>query len=405
MPTALATAIVQHEDAVREAVVSAVSRAADRIPLVRDRLRAADLSPGEVSLEALTSIPVFTKDEAIARQAAGGDPVAGVDPDARVLRWFQSPGPLYEAQVEGSDWRWGQAFLAAGAGPEDVVLNCFSHHLSPAGAMMEQGVHAIGAASVPGGIGSMDLQARAVADLPITGYVGLPSYLKALAEAYVAAGLPTSQWSIRWAVVTAEPLPPSLRWALQRYVPTVLSAYGTAETGLLAHEDGRATGLVPARGVLLQVCDLSDGTPRRDDGQGQLVVTLPEPAQPLLRYGTGDVSAWQLGPDGRARLQGLLGRVGEAIKVKGMFLHPQQIRSAMQAVEGVSAYEFVVGRSDHKDSLTCRVAPLDDQADRDALASRVAELVKSALRFTVRVEVVEPGEVGDVPLRDDRAWD
>ncbi|QRO87776.1 phenylacetate--CoA ligase family protein [Kytococcus sedentarius] len=405
MPTALATAIVQHEDAVREAVVSAVSRAADRIPLVRDRLRAADLSPGEVSLEALTSIPVFTKDEAIARQAAGGDPVAGVDPDARVLRWFQSPGPLYEAQVEGSDWRWEQAFLAAGAGPKDVVLNCFSHHLSPAGAMMEQGVHAIGAASVPGGIGSMDLQARAVADLPITGYVGLPSYLKALAEAYVGAGLPTSQWSIRWAVVTAEPLPPSLRWALQQYVPTVLSAYGTAETGLLAHEDGQATGLVPARGVLLQVCDLSDGTPRRDDGQGQLVVTLPEPAQPLLRYGTGDVSAWQLGPDGRARLQGLLGRVGEAIKVKGMFLHPQQIRSAMQAVEGVSAYEFVVGRSDHKDSLTCRVAPLDDQADRDALASRVAELVKSALRFTVRVEVVEPGEVGDVPLRDDRAWD
>ena len=121
---------------------------------------------------------------------------------------------------------------AAGIGSDDLVLNCFGYHLSPAGAMFEEGALALGARVLPGGIGNQDLQARAIADLGVTAYTGLPSYLKAIIDRYAELGLDSSRWRLSRALVTAEPLPDSLRALLQERVPTVLMAYGTAETGL-----------------------------------------------------------------------------------------------------------------------------------------------------------------------------
>lgn len=407
MPTSIQDAHAAYAARHDDAVAVAVRSAATAVPAFAARLADAGVQTGEVrSVADLTALPVLGKDEVLALQQA--DPPWGgmLAESADVVRVFQSPGPLYEPQLSGDDyWRWGQALRSLGVGPQDTVINGFGYHLSPAGAMMESGALAVGARVLPGGIGNQDLQVQALADLGVTAYTGLPSYLKALIERFEAGGFGRERWRLERAMVTAEPLPDSLRAVLTQWVPQVQMAYGTGETGLLAHEttDGPAAGLALADGVLVQVCDLGSGEPVDDEREGQVVVTLLRPDYPLVRFGTGDLSGWMLGPDGSLRLRGVLGRSGAAVKVKGMFLHPRQVAGVMAAVEGVADYRFVIGRADHVDSLRCEVVPASG-VDGDALATEVRQRVHEGLRF--RAEVVTVPEIsGDAgPLVDLRDW-
>jgi phenylacetate-CoA ligase len=351
----------------------------------------------------IDELPILTKDDVLALQAAE-PPFGGlIAPNALVRRVFQSPGPLYEPQLDGVDpWRWGPSLAAAGIGPDDLVLNCFGYHLSPAGAMFEEGALALGARVLPGGIGSQDLQARAIADLGVTAYTGLPSYLKAIIDRFTELGLDSSRWQLSKALVTAEPLPDSLRVLLQERVPTVLMAYGTAETGLIAFETEPGGGLVPAPGLLVEICDLDTGMPVTS-GEGQVVVTLLRADYPMVRFGTGDLSAWRLGPDGSPRLVGVLGRVGAAVKVRGMFLHPRQAAAALSDVTGVAAWRFLVDRVDHRDELTCEIVCADG-ADADDVVDRVTALVRAGLRFGCAVTAVPALPEGAGTIVDRRDW-
>ncbi|NLG22595.1 MAG: phenylacetate--CoA ligase, partial [Actinomycetales bacterium] len=371
------------------AVADLMGRAAAVAGLAR-RCAAAGLDPAAVdSVAALSDLPVLPKDAVIDLQRE--DPPFGglLANGADVVRVFQSPGPLYEPQLAGDDsWRWGQVFTDLGVGPGDTVLNAFGYHLSPAGAMMEAGVLATGARVLPGGIGNQDLQVQAIADLGVTAYCGLPSYLNALVERYDEAGLPRERWRLDRAMVTAEPLPDSLRAVLTERVGTVRMAYGTGETGLLAYENGDGAGLVLADGVLVQVCDIATGAPITDETEGEVVVTVLRPDYPLVRFGTGDLSGWMLGPDGSLRLRGVLGRTGAAVKVKGMFLHPAQIAPVMAGVPGVADYRFVVGRENHVDTLRCEVVPAEG-ADAEEIVAALGPRVREGLRFRADVVAVE----------------
>ena len=175
------------------------------------------------------------------------------------------------------------------------------------------------------------------------------------------------------------------------------------ETGLLAYENGDGAGLVLADGVLVQVCDIATGEPITDETEGEVVVSVLRPHYPLVRFGTGDLSGWMLGPDGSLRLRGVLGRTGAAVKVKGMFLHPTQVASVMGGVEGVADYQFVIGREDHKDTLRCEVVA-ESGADTDALVAGVGSRVRDGLRFRAEVAVVEALTEGDGPIVDTRDW-
>lgn len=292
--------------------------------------------------------------------------------------------------------------MAAGFGATDLVLNCFGYHLSPAGAMFEEAALALGARVLPGGIGNQDLQAKAVADLGVTAYTGLPSYLKAIMDRYDELGLPRDRWRLHRALVTAEPLPDSLRALLRERVPTVLMAYGTADTGLIGYETEPGGGLLPAPGVLVQVCDLDTGAPI-SQGEGQVVVTLLRPEYPLVRFGTGDLSAWRLGPDGSPRLVGVLGRSGAAVKVRGMFLHPRQAAAVLSGVADVERWRFVIDRVDHRDELGCELV-VRAGADSAAVVADVTERVRSGLRFSCAVTAVSALPEDAAPITDRRDW-
>lgn len=384
-----------------EAVLAPAARA---VPALADRMRAAGMAPEDLtSVAALDRLPVLAKDDLLDLQAKdppfGGLLAAGT----RLRRIFQSPGPLYEPEPDVDDhWRVAPALRAAGFTPSDVVLNAFGYHLSPAGVMFEEGARAVGATVVPGGVGSQELQLRAARDAGVTAYIGLPSYLKALFEKSVENGGPP--WRLERAVVGAEPLPPSLRAWLSERVPVVRQMYGTAESGLLGYECEAENGWHVPDDALVEVCGLDDGQPRHGGGEGQVVVSLFSPHYPLVRFGTGDLSAFASGacPCGRPtpRLVGWLGRVGEAVKVRGMFLHPRQITQVMSGHPSVSAYRFVVDRADHVDVLRCEIVTADDRAPE-----AVRSGIRDSLRFAVDVSVVSELPADAPVMADLRSWD
>ena len=403
MTGSLDAAVKGYAAGLADRVAAAVAAGRALVPTLAERLAANGLTTDESLRDGLATLPILSKDDVLALQQA--DPPFGgaLSPSAHVRRVFQSPGPIYEPQLDGADpWRWGPSLQAAGMGDEDLVLNCFGYHLSPAGAMFEEAALALGARVLPGGIGNQDLQARAVADLGVTAYTGLPSYLKAILDRYDELGLPRERWRLHRALVTAEPLPDSLRALLVERVPTVLMAYGTAETGLIGYETEPGGGLVPAPGVLVQICDLDTGAPITE-GEGQVVVTLLRPDYPMVRFGTGDLSAWRLGPDGSPRLVGVLGRSGAAVKVRGMFLHPRQAAAVLAGVADVQQWRFVIDRVDHRDELGCEVV-VRPGVDASAVVADVTERVRSGLRFSCAVSAVESLPDDAAPITDRRDW-
>jgi phenylacetate-coenzyme A ligase PaaK-like adenylate-forming protein len=387
--------------------IASLVAAAERVPAFRDRLLGAGVEPSELTnVDALDRIPVLTKDDLLEVQAAA-PPFGGLlAADATLRRIFQSPGPLYEPELDEPDpWRWAPALAAAGFGPDDIVLNTSGYHLTPLGAMFEEAVRALHGTVIPAGVGSLDLQVQACVDLGTTAYIGLPSYLKALLDKADELGA-----TLRFAraFVAAEPLPPSLRNWLEERVPVVRQGYGTAEAGNLGYECEEKTGFHVPDDALVEVCALDTGRALWNGEEGQVVATLFRADYPLVRLGTGDLSAFMTGPCdcGREvpRLAGWLGRVGEAVKVRGMFLHPRQVRSVMAEIPDVTRYRFVVERKEHRDLLRCEFVPAAG-ADAATLAETVKERVRSALRFNADVEPVESLEADTPVLVDTRTWD
>lgn len=376
---------------------------ADHDPTMAERFDRAGLDPATVDdIRQLDAVEIQAKDELVeARQSDRSNWTP--------QRIFQSPGPIYEAQPPGPDpWRWAEALHSAGLQSGDVVVNCFGYHLSPAGAMFDTAVIAAGATVLPAGIGSQQLQVQAIMDLGARGYVGLPSYLKALIDVAAEDGSTPADFPIDYALVTAEPLPDDLRRVLEEWVPTVSMAYGSAEAGLIAYENSAVPGMVEGEGIDVQVCDIATGEPIVH-GEGEVVVTLVRKEAPLIRFGTGDLSAWLtdeqgqpvVDDHGRRRLAGILGRTGEAIKVRGMFLHPRQATSALANIEGLTAFRFIISRSDHRDQVRCEYVSENAQNLDEVVGARI----RDALRFNAEVHRVDTLADESSVLVDERSWD
>ncbi|HJR37130.1 MAG TPA: AMP-binding protein [Nocardioidaceae bacterium] len=398
-------ALQDYQDRTGPLVLEVLRGSAGRATTLDRRLATAGVSADGATLADLDRVPVLSKDALPALQKQH-PPLGGLLAEgAPVVRLFASPGPIYEAQLTGPDpWKWAPALAACGIGAGDVVLNCFSYHLSPAGAMFDEACRAVGATVVPGGVGAADVQAQVVADLGVTAYIGLPSYLAGLFERFDGLTVDQDRWRITKALVTAEPLPDPLRAQLTTRVPTVLMAYGTAEAGLIGFETEAGAGLRLPDESYVQICDPETGQPVEPGEPGEVVVSVLHADYPLLRFGTGDVSRWVLGPDGDLRLAGVLGRVGAAVKVRGMFIHPHQAGEVIRAVKsaGATAARFVVERPADRDVLRLElVAP--DGSDNEQMVATATQQTRDSLRVRPEVSVVESLD-DEAVLVDAREW-
>jgi phenylacetate-CoA ligase len=367
----------------------------------------AGIDPAAVtSRAALAQLPVTRKSELLARQqaarSAGGDPFGGfaaigwralgLKPARRV---FQSPGPIYEPEGAATDyWRFGRALFAAGFRAGDLVHNSFSYHLTPAGSMMETGAHAIGCTVFAGGVGNTELQLQAMQELRPDAYAGTPSFLRIAMEKADEVGIALP--SLTKASVGGEAFPPALRDALAARGIQAYQSYGTADLGLVAYETAAREGLVLDEQVIVEIVRPGTGTPVADGEVGEVVVTTLNPDYPLLRFGTGDLSAVLPGacPTGRTapRIKGWMGRADQTAKVRGMFVHPGQVAEVLRRHPEAGRGRLVIEGEMANDRMTLRV---ECAGDPEGLASALALSLRDVTKLRGEVSLVPPGSLAN----------
>jgi len=354
---------------------------------------AADLT----SRSALAKLPVLRKSDLIAAQEAS-PPFGGLGtqaPDA-MARLFLSPGPIAEPQgTDGDIWRFARALRAAGYVAGDIAHNCFSYHLTPAGFMFDTAARAMNCAVFPGGIGNTEQQVLAMRRYGATAYVGTPDFLKTILEKADEMGTPIT--SIKKASVGGGPLFPDLRaWYEARGI-SCLQSYGTADVGLIAYETTAKEGLIIDEDVIVEIVRPGTGDPVPEGEVGEVVVSVFDPAYPLLRFATGDLSAVLSGhcPTGRTnmRLKGWMGRADQTTKVKGMFVHPEQVARVAKA-HGFKKVRLEVTETEGKDSM---VLVCEGSGDAVAVAATLQSesRLKGEVRFVAAGDLPNDGKVID----------
>ena len=380
-------------------------------PVVRGHLTGAGIEPARLSLETLSALPVFRKDSlpGLQREAPPFGGWLGV-PIGHLARVFRSPGPIFDPEARQEDyWHFAPALYAAGIRQGDLTLNTLSYHLTPAGHMMDAALRAMACPVVPAGPGSTETQVRLLAELPIAAYIGTPSFLVTLLEAAAQAGSPHH---VRVGFVIAEMLTESLRGRLETdFGVTVGQGYGTADLGSIAFECSAKTGMHVQNEVIVEVLDPQTSEACGPGTPGEVVVTALNPTYPLVRFGTGDLAVWADGPCacGRTspRLARILGRIGDAVKVRGMFLHPAEVDLAVGRHPEVARYQVIVTRAAHNDAMLLRAELRTGIAAPSDLADRIAKTLAEVVRLRGEVEVVPAGTLAPDAKRivDQRTWE
>jgi phenylacetate-CoA ligase len=348
--------------------------------------------------EALARLPVTRKTELFERQKAGRpDDLFGGFATLRrgpaMTRIFSSPGPVYEPEGAGREyWRAGGALYAAGFRAGDLVHNAFSYHMTPGAFIMESGAHAVGCTVFPAGVGQTEQQLQAIAELRPDAYVGTPSFLRILLEKAQAEG--TDMSSLRKGLTGGEALPPTLRdWFAGRGV-NVFQSYATADLGLIAYETEAREGLVIDESVLIEIVRPGTGDLVSPGEVGEVVVTALNPDYPMIRFGTGDLSALLPGPcpTGRTntRIKGWMGRADQTTKIRGMFVHPGQVADIARRFPEVLKARLVVSGEMANDVMTLKVEAVGTPQGLD---TRIGEAIRDVTKLRGDVQLLQPGSL------------
>ncbi|WP_136660861.1 AMP-binding protein [Nitratireductor sp. XY-223] len=402
----------QREEQLFEALPEFLSEAMSKAEGLRAWL--GDIDPKTITNRAaLATLPVLRKPELMELQAAN-PPFGGLaDPDALIGNHvFMSPGPVWEPQGFGADpWQSARGLFAAGIRSGDIIHNTFSYHMTPGAFVLDEGARALGCLVFPAGVGNTEAQIEAASALRPTAYTGTPDYLKVLLDKAKEAGCDIS--SIKRAMVSGGALFPSLREEYRERGVQVMQSYATADVGIIAYEsadeDGNPhPGMILNENMIVEIVRPGTGDPVDEGEVGEIVVTSLNPAYPLIRFGTGDMTAVLEGrsPCGRTgiRIKGWMGRADQRTKVKGMFVDPKQIAALVRRHDDVARARLIVARDGDQDAMILHVEPAAGAApDPRALAATLADITK------LKGEVVI-AEIGSLPndgkvISDERNYD
>ncbi len=388
----------EREAALMAALPTHVAHAQTHSPAFAEILQGLDAF-SVTSRAALAALPVTRKHELLERQQAqraqsafGG--FAAVRYGADMPRVFASPGPIYEPEGTAKDyWRLARAIFAAGFRPGELIHNSFSYHFVPAGSMMETGAHALGCTVFAAGTGQTEQQVQAMAELRPAGYIGTPSFLKIIVEKAAAMGVDLP--GVGKAMFGGEAFTPSLRdWFLERGIHGY-QCFATADLGLVAYETSAREGLVLDESVIVEIVRPGTGEPVPDGEVGELVVTVLNPTYPLIRFGTGDLSAILPGtcPTGRTnhRIKGWMGRADQTTKIRGMFVHPGQVHAIARRFPEVVKARLVVSGEMANDAMTLQVET--NCSGPDSLIEKIGLAIREVTKLRGDVELVLPGSL------------
>lgn len=403
-------AIFQEREALR-----CLRYAYEKAPGYRKFLDERGVTPASIrNIGEFSRIPVLKKNRM--PELHRNDPPFGgflAVPMESLKRIYVSPGPLYDPEGRKEDY-WGlrKCLYNVGFRSGDLVMNTFSYHLTPAGIFLDEACNGIGCVMTPTGVGNTEIQVRTMVELKINGYLGAASFLLSLIRKMEEMGYdPARDLAIEIALVGGEILIPALRKGLNDYGVIVRQAYITAELGALAYECPQENGMHIADDQYLEICDPSTGGPLPTGSVGEVVVTnFANDCYPLVRYGTGDLSAVDeddcaCGRTSR-RLRGILGRADEVTKIRGMFVHPRQVDEAVSRFAGeVDGVRLVVTREGGADVMTLEVRLKTGVVGTDVLKASLAERIRETTKLRGGVVFVPDIPEGGKKIEDRRKWE
>jgi len=393
-----------------------VEHAYQTAPAMREKMDKVGISPSHIqTVKDLERIPITKKDDLIRLQKENS-PFGGMlgVPVEEINRIFISPGPIYDPFGDEVYSRTARILSAMGFRKGDLVVNTFSYHLVPAGLYFHEALSKLGVTVLPTGVGNTELQLQIMRELKATGYVGTPSFLMTLIKKAEELGYNfRKDFSIKTAYLASEMLPQSLRESFEKeYGINVYQAYGSADMGITAYECSAQSGMHMAEEFLIEIVDPTSGKQLGPGEIGEVVVTPLEKTRPLLRFGTGDLSVYTEEPCscGRTspRLLKITGRVGEAVKVRSMFVHPKELADAIGKFPQIINYRIVVNRIGHRDDVTLIIELESEDVDVPQLSENILKNVSEACRVKFdRIELLEKGTLPKEHQKiiDERTWD
>ncbi len=385
-----------------------VAYAYEKAPAIRERFDKAGIKPSKVAgIRDLQDLPLLRKDELVDLYKKN-PPLGGLVtvPMSELERVYVSPGPIYDPHHQSEVFWQRHVHLvkSLGFGKGDVVINTWAYHLVPAGHMFDEALRRAGATVIPMGVGNTELQVQVMHQLRVTGFFGTTGFFMNIINKAEEMGYDVRRdFNLKLACIGGEMGGGPIRKLVEeKYGIATRDAYGTADVGMIAYECSERNGMHIAEGVIVEIIDYATGKPVAAGDVGEVVVTPIDETYPLIRFGTGDLAGWieEPCPCGRSslRITRLLGRVGDAVRVRGMFVHPRQLEPAMAKFAQVAQYQAVVTRPAHRDELTLKVELKSEEGvDKDKLAKEINEVVSEAVRIKVdRVEFVPKGVIPEL---------
>jgi len=400
---------------VNESLRDIVQYAYDHAPAVKEKMDRVNVKPSQVvTVKDLEKIPITRKDDFGELQKLN-PPFGGFLGVPETKEIFVSPGPIYEPEIPECQFdAAAKALCATGCGKGDIVIVTVSFHMVPAGAHFAGAAKKLGITMIPAGVGNTELQLQIMRDLKVTAYAGTPSFLMILIKRAEELGYNFRQdFALKYALLGAEMLPESLRRTFEQdYGIRAQQIYSTAELLLLGYECSQKSGWHVPEEVFIEIVDHTTGKQLAPGEVGQIVVTPFNKIFPLIRYGTGDLSSIiaEPCPCGRTspRLTGLLGRVGEEVKARGMFIHPRQVKEVMAKFDQVAQFQVKVGRQKQRDIITINLELKDETLDKQKLTDDLAQAFQDICR--VKADKIEFVAKGTIPeehkvIEDERTWE
>ncbi len=397
-------------------IKSLAEQAYKMAPAITDLFDRAGVKPADItSVDDLKLLPATTKTD-LARLQAENPPFGGflTVPVNQLKRIFMSPGPIYDPQGQTNEfWGWAEGFYASGFRPRDVVINTFGYQMTPAGLMFEESLLDIGCCVIPTGVGNSETQVKIMKDMGVTGFVGMASFLRKIGQTAIAEGLdPRKDLALEIGYVAAEILTDALRGEVEEMFGMRLrQGYGTADCGCLAYECSERNGMHFTSNAYIEILDPRTREVMGPGEPGEVVVTLFNSTYPLIRFATGDLSAFttEACACGRTapRLTKIMGRVDQVTKVKGMFVHPQQASAVIAKFPQVEKFQIVVTRVNEIDKLTFKLEMAQAPATGDPFYGEIAGAIQEGIKLRPELEIITPGTLTEKSelIVDERVWD
>jgi phenylacetate-CoA ligase len=406
----------KREDHLSKKFLDFVQYAFEHSPYFRKRLDERGIRPADIQgLQDLERIPLIRKDDLAARQKEVA-PFGGFETISppKAQRIYINPGLVFQPALGEHEIKsWSEALYACGMRPGDIVQNTFNYHGWPVAFTLDDSLRELGITGVPSGAGNTLMQIRVMQALAVTGFIGTPSFLMTVADRAEAMGIDLKkELNLEVGFCTAEMLPEGLRQRLEgKFDMMVRQGYGTVFTGCLGYECYYKNGLHLPQDILVEIVDPQTGKPVEPGATGEIVATNFNPFFPMIRFATGDLSllVTEACPCGRTsfRLKKILGRVDQATKVRGTFIHPWQTDELAAQFPEIFKYQVIVARKDHTDIMTFVAEVKDETVDKTSLKGRLEKAIREMLALKAEVEVVPPGSIPDwhQKIVDRRTWE